>query len=80
MLCFKSSKQYHGISRKGIFPNKLCIKFIKGRYPGKRMDIGNKNDGHFWLYLWSQSTYTEECIKITIPGICDYVLRKASRK
>ena len=36
MFCFKRNKWYHGISRKGIFPNKLGIEFIEERYPGKK--------------------------------------------
>ena len=31
----------HGISRMRNFSNELGIKFIKGKYPGKRKEIGN---------------------------------------
>lgn len=38
MFCFKGNKWYNRISRKGVFPNKLCIKFIK--------EVFRKKEGH----------------------------------
>lgn len=36
MFYFKRNKWYHGISSTGIFSNKLGIKYIKEKNPGKK--------------------------------------------